>query len=164
MPQKLKEYEDLLTGNPIFVNRTTGVGYFDLDQCYRFGLLGPMARAAGSTYDVRKAYPYSSYETFDFEVPTLSGADVFDRYRARIREMHESIKICRQALDRITPRGPFQVDDPKVVPPPKDKVYSEMEALIQHFLIHSQGFTVPEGEAFVPVEGPRGEHGVLRRV
>ena len=160
MPQKLKEYEDLLTGNPIFVKRTTGVGYFDLDQCYRFGLLGPMARAAGSTYDVRKAYPYSSYETFDFEVPTLSGADVFDRYRARIREMHESIKICRQALDRITPRGPFQVDDPKVVPPPKDKVYSEMEALIQHFLIHSQGFTVPEGEAFVPVEGPRGEHGV----
>ena len=160
MPKKLGEYEDLLTGNPIFVKRTTGVGLFNLEQCYQYGLLGPMARAAGSTYDVRKAYPYCGYETFDFEVPTYTGADVFDRYRTRIREMHESVKIALQALDRITPRGAFQVDDPRVVPPPKDKVYTEMEALIQHFLIYSQGFTVPSGEAFVPVEGPRGEHGV----
>ena len=160
MPKKLGEYEDLLTGNPIFVKRTTGVGLFNLEQCYQYGLVGPMARAAGSTYDVRKAYPYCGYETFDFEVPTYTGADVFDRYRARVREMHESVKIATQALDRITPRGAFQVDDPRVVPPPKDKVYSEMEALIQHFLIYSQGFTVPSGEAFVPVEGPRGEHGV----
>ena len=160
MPKKLGEYEDLLTGNPIFVKRTTGVGLFNLEQCYQYGLVGPMARAAGSTYDVRKAYPYCGYETFDFEVPTYTGADVFDRYRTRVREMHESVKIATQALDRITPRGAFQVDDPRVVPPPKDKVYSEMEALIQHFLIYSQGFTVPSGEAFVPVEGPRGEHGV----
>src|SRR6188474_703744 len=160
MPKKLGEYEDLLTGNPIFVKRTTGVGLFNLEQCYQYGLLGPMARAAGSTYDVHKAYPYCGYETFDFEVPTHTGADVFDRYRTRIREMHESVKIALQALDRITPRGAFQVDDPRVVPPPKDKVYTEMEALIQHFLIYSQGFTVPSGEAFVPVEGPRGEHGV----
>jgi NADH-quinone oxidoreductase subunit D len=160
MPKKLGEYEDLLTGNPIFVTRTTGVGTFSLEQCYQYGLVGPMARAAGSTYDVRKSYPYCGYETFDFDVPTYTGADVFDRYRTRIREMHESVKIASQALDRITPRGAFQVDDPRVVPPPKDKVYSEMEALIQHFLIHSQGFTVPAGEAFVPVEGPRGEHGV----
>jgi NADH-quinone oxidoreductase subunit D len=160
MPKKLGEYEDLLTGNPIFVKRTTGVGLFNLEQCYQYGLLGPMARAAGSTYDVRKAYPYCGYETFDFEVPTYTGADVFDRYRTRIREMHESVKIALQALDRITPRGAFPVDDPRVVPPPKDKVYTEMEALIQHFLIYSQGFTVPSGEAFVPVEGPRGEHGV----
>ena len=159
MPKKLGEYEDLLTGNPIFVKRTTGVGLFSLEQCYQYGLVGPMARAAGSTYDVRKAYPYCGYETFDFEVPTYTGADVFDRYRARMREMHESIKIATQALDRITPRGAFQVDDPRVVPPPKDKVYSEMEALIQHFLIYSQGFTVPKGESYVPVEGPRGEHG-----
>ena len=159
MPKKLREYEDLLTGNPIFVTRTTGVGPFSLEQCYQYGLVGPMARAAGSTYDVRKSYPYCGYETFDFDVPTYTGADVFDRYRTRIREMHESVKIASQALDRITPRGAFQVDDPRVVPPPKDKVYSEMEALIQHFLIHSQGFTVPAGEAFVPVEGPRGEHG-----
>ena len=160
MPKKLAEYEDLLTANPIFTHRTQGVGLFSLEQCYQYGLVGPMARAAGSTYDVRKAYPYSGYETFDFDVPTLQGADVFDRYRTRLREMHQSIRIANQALERITPAGVFQVDDPKVVPPPKDKVYSEMEALIQHFLIHSQGFTVPEGESFVPVEGPRGEHGV----
>ncbi len=160
MPKKLAEYEDLLTGNPIFVKRTQGVGIFNLDQCLQYGLVGPMARGAGSTYDVRKAYPYSGYETFDFDIPTFTGADVFDRYRTRVREMHESIKISLQALDRITPTGAFQIDDPKIVPPPKDKVYTEMEALIQHFLIHSQGFTVPVGEAFVPVEGPRGEHGV----
>jgi NADH-quinone oxidoreductase subunit D len=160
MPAKLAEYEDLLTGNPIFVKRTQGVGYFALDQCLQYGLVGPMARAAGSTYDVRKAYPYSGYETFDFQIPTFAGADVFDRYRTRIREMHESIKICTQALDRISPAGVFEIDDRRIVPPPKDKVYTEMEALIQHFLIHSQGFTVPAGESFVPVEGPRGEHGV----
>jgi NADH-quinone oxidoreductase subunit D len=160
MPGKLAEYEDLLTGNPIFVKRTQGVGTFNLDQCLQYGLVGPMARAAGSTYDVRKAYPYSGYETFDFDIPTFTGADVFDRYRTRIREMHESIKISLQALDRITPAGVFEIDDRRIVPPPKDKVYTEMEALIQHFLIHSQGFTVPAGEAFVPVEGPRGEHGV----
>ena len=160
MPGKLAEYEDLLTGNPIFVKRTQGVGTFNLDQCLQYGLVGPMARAAGSTYDVRKAYPYSGYETFDFDIPTFTGADVFDRYRTRIREMHESIKICTQALDRISPTGVFEIDDRRIVPPPKDKVYTEMEALIQHFLIYSQGFTVPAGEAFVPVEGPRGEHGV----
>jgi NADH-quinone oxidoreductase subunit D len=160
LPVKLREYEDLLTGNPIFLRRTTGVGSFSLEQCYQYGLVGPMARAAGSTYDVRKSYPYCGYETFDFEVATYTGADVFDRYRARVKEMYESVKIANQALERITPRGVFQVDDPRVVPPPKDKVYTEMEALIQHFLIYSQGFTVPEGEAFVPVEGPRGEHGV----
>lgn len=160
MPRKLKDYEDLLTGNPIFVTRTQGVGTFTLDQCLDYGLVGPMARAAGSSYDVRKAYPYTGYETFEFDIPTFEGGDVFDRYRVRMREMHESLRICRQALDRITPSGVFQVDDYKVVPPPKDRVYSEMEALIQHFLIYSQGFTVPAGEAFVPVEGPRGEHGV----
>ena len=160
MPVKLGEYEDLLTGNPIFIKRTQGVGNFNLEQCLQYGLVGPMARAAGSIYDVRKAYPYSSYDTFDFDIPTFTGGDVFDRYRTRIREMHESIKICTQALDRISPTGVFEIDDRRIVPPPKDKVYTEMEALIQHFLIHSQGFTVPAGEAFVPVEGPRGEHGV----
>ena len=160
MPPKLREYEDLLTGNPIFIKRTKGVGYFSLEQCLQYSLMGPMARAAGSTYDVRKVHPYSGYETFEFEVPTYPGADVFDRYRARLAEMHQSIRICYQALERISPTGDWHADAPQVVPPPKDKVYSEMEALIQHFLIHSQGFTVPAGDAFVPVEGPRGEHGV----
>jgi len=158
-PGRIDEYENLLTGNPIFVKRTQGVGIFNLEQCLQYGLVGPMARAAGSTYDVRKAYPYSGYDAFDFDIPTFTGSDVFDRYRTRIREMHESIKIATQALDRITPTGVFQIDDPKIVPPPKDKVYTEMEALIQHFLIYSQGFTVPAGDCYVPIEGPRGEHG-----
>jgi len=161
MPKKLSEYEDLLTGNPIFVKRTQGVGLFSLEECQKYALMGPMSRAAGSTYDVRKVHPYTGYETFEFDVPTFTGADVFDRYRARMAEMHQSVRIAHQALDRITPAGVWHADDPKVTPPPKDKVYSEMEALIQHFLIHSQGFTVPAGDAFVPVEGPRGEHGVF---
>jgi NADH-quinone oxidoreductase subunit D len=160
LPDKILEYEKLLTRNTIFLQRTQGVGVFTLDQCYAYGLVGPMARSAGSTYDVRKVFPYAGYETFDFEVPTAQNGDVYDRYRVRMQEMRESIKICRQALARVTPTGEYQLDDPRVVPPPKDKVYTEMEALIQHFLIYSQGFTVPKGEAFVPVEGPRGEHGM----
>jgi NADH-quinone oxidoreductase subunit D len=160
LPGKIDEYEDLLTKNTIFLLRTQGVGVFDLDQCYAYGLVGPIARAAGSTYDVRKDFPYTGYETFDFQVATAQNADVYDRYRVRMQEMRESVKICRQALERITPAGEYQVNDPQVVPPPKDQVYTEMEALIQHFLIYSQGFTVPRGDAFVPVEGPRGEHGM----
>ncbi|HXH07868.1 MAG TPA: NADH dehydrogenase (quinone) subunit D [Vicinamibacterales bacterium] len=160
LPERIQDYERLLTKNSIFLQRTQGVGVFTLDQCYAYGLVGPIARAAGSTYDVRKAFPYCGYETFDFEVATGQNGDVYDRYRVRIKEILESVRICRQALERITPTGPYQVSDPRIVPPPKDQVYTEMEALIQHFLIYSQGFTVPEGEAFVPVEGPRGEHGM----
>ncbi|MBP1635825.1 MAG: nqo4 2, partial [Acidobacteria bacterium] len=104
-------------------------------------------------------FPYSGYETYDFQVPVGTRGDVFDRYLVRIEEMRESIALCRQALERIPPRGEWAADDPRVVPPPKDRVYTEMEALIQHFLIYSQGFVVPPGEAYVPVEGPRGEHG-----
>ena len=159
MPAKLVEYENLLTHNQIYIKRTRGVGAISLSEAYGLGLVGPIARAAGSTYDVRKAFPYSGYETFDFEVPVGSAGDVYDRYLVRIEEMYQSLRICRQALDRITPTGVWAAADPRVVPPPKDKVYTEMEALIQHFLIYSQGFTVPAGEAYVPVEGPRGEHG-----
>ena len=159
MPAKLAEYEDLLTHNQIYIKRTRGVGAISLNDAYDLGLVGPIARAAGSTYDVRKAFPYSGYETFDFDVPAGSAGDVYDRYLVRMEEMYQSLRICYQALDRITPTGAWAADDPRVVPPPKDKVYTEMEALIYHFLIHSQGFTVPAGEAYVPVEGPRGEHG-----
>jgi NADH-quinone oxidoreductase subunit D len=159
MSGKITEYEDLLTKNSIFTNRTQGVGLFTLDQCYAYGLVGPIARAAGSTYDVRKAFPYGGYDTFEFDVATREQADVYARYLVRIQEIRESVRICKQAIARVTPTGEYQVNDPRVVPPPKDKVYTEMEALIQHFLIYSQGFTVPQGEAYVPVEGPRGEHG-----
>jgi NADH-quinone oxidoreductase subunit D len=158
-PGKLDEYETLITKNPIWLDRTRGVGVITLKDCYAWGLFGPIARAAGGDYDVRRAFPYCGYETFDFDVIGASNGDVYDRYIVRVAEMRESVKICRQALDRIPPVGEWAVNDRRVVPPPKDQVYTEMEALIQHFLIYSQGFTVPAGEAYVPVEGPRGEHG-----
>jgi NADH-quinone oxidoreductase subunit D len=158
-PGKLDEYETLITKNPIWLDRTRGVGVITLEDCYNYGLYGPIARASGSDYDVRRAFPYCGYETFDFDVIGASNGDVYDRYIVRVAEMRESVKICRQALDRIDPVGVWAVDDRRVVPPPKDEVYTEMEALIQHFLIYSQGFTVPKGECYVPIEGPRGEHG-----
>ena len=159
LPGKLDEYETMLTKNPIWLDRTRGVGTITLADCYQYGLFGPIARAAGGDYDVRRAFPYSGYETYKFDVIGASNGDVYDRYITRVAEMRESVKIIRQALDRIEPVGDWQVADRKVAPPPKDEVYTEMEAPIQHFLIYSQGFNVPAGEAYVPVEGPRGEHG-----
>jgi NADH-quinone oxidoreductase subunit D len=160
LPAKLREFEGLLTGNDMFQRRTQNVGVISRDDALAWGLLGPIARASGSDYDVRRYFPYLGYETYEFNVPTATEGDVFARYRVRMAEMRESVKICKQAIARITPTGAWACDDTRVVPPPKDKVYTEMEALIQHFLIYSQGFTVPAGDAYVPVEGPRGEHGV----
>ncbi len=159
MPGKLDEYEDLLTHNEIYRKRTRGVGRISKDDAVAWGLVGPIARASGSTYDVRKAFPYLGYETFDFTVPIGANGDVYDRYLVRMEEMRQSLRIASQALERITPTGPFAIDDRRIVPPTKDEVYTEMEALIQHFLLYSQGFIVPPGEAYVPFEGPRGEHG-----
>jgi NADH-quinone oxidoreductase subunit D len=158
-PGKLDEYETLITKNPIWLDRTRGVGVITLEDCYSWGLFGPIARAAGGDYDVRRAFPYSGYDTFQFDVIGASNGDVYDRYIVRVAEMRESVKICRQALERIAPVGEWAVNDRRIVPPPKDEVYTEMEALIQHFLIYSQGFTVPAGEAYVPIEGARGERG-----
>ena len=158
-PAKIDEFEDLLSANDVFMRRTQGVGTITQEDALAWGLLGPIARAAGSDYDVRKVFPYCGYETYDFRVPTKTEGDVYARYQVRVEEMRQSVKIAKQAIDRITPNGAWACDDTRVVPPPKDKVYTEMEALIQHFLIYSQGFTVPAGEAYVPVEGPRGEHG-----
>jgi NADH-quinone oxidoreductase subunit D len=159
MPGKLAEYEDLLTKNEIYLKRTRGVGTVSRDDAIAYGLVGPIARASGVDYDVRRYFPYLGYDRYDFDVPTRTDGDVYSRYLVRVAEMRESLKICRQALERIPPIGVFAVADPRITPPPKDKVYTEMEALIQHFLIYSQGFTVPAGEAYVPVEGPRGEQG-----
>jgi NADH-quinone oxidoreductase subunit D len=157
--EKIGEYEDLLTQNAIWVQRTRDVGIISKEDAMAYGLVGPMSRAAGVPYDVRKAFPYCGYETFEFDVPTGTQGDVYDRYLVRMEEMRQSVRIARQALERITPTGQFDIQDFRIVPPPKDRVYTEMEALIQHFLIYSQGFTVPAGEAYIPVEGPRGEHG-----
>jgi NADH-quinone oxidoreductase subunit D len=159
-PAKIDEFEGLLSKNDIFRRRTLGVGTLTREDVAQWGLVGPIARASGWDYDVRKYFPYSGYETYDFDVPTQTEGDVYARYRVRIAELRQSVRIARQAIERISPSGVWACDDPRVVPPPKDKVYTEMEALIQHFLIYSQGFTVPAGDAYVPVEGPRGEHGV----
>ena len=158
-PGKIDEFEGLLTKNDIFRRRTEGVGVVSHEDALQWGLVGPIARASGSNYDVRKYFPYIGYETYEFDIPTAAEGDVYARYRVRIAEMRQSVKICKQAIARITPSGVWACDDPRVVPPPKDKVYTEMEALIQHFLIYSQGFTVPAGDAYIAVEGPRGEHG-----
>jgi NADH-quinone oxidoreductase subunit D len=158
-PAKLQENEDLLTKNQIWLKRTKEVGVLSREDALSLGLVGPIARGSGIGYDVRKVFPYSGYETYEFNVPTRTNGDVYDRYLVRMAEMRESVKISRDALERITPRGQYDIQDYRIVPPPKDKVYTEMEGLIQHFLIYSQGFTVPAGEAYVPVEGPRGEHG-----
>src|SRR5918993_6003153 len=105
LPGKISDYEDLLTKNTIFLNRAQGVGTFNLEQCYQYGLVGPMARAAGSTYDVRKVFPYAGYDTFEFDVPTREHGDVYDRYLVRVEEIRQSVRICRQAIERITPTG-----------------------------------------------------------
>jgi NADH-quinone oxidoreductase subunit D len=159
LPARLDEYERLLTKNAIYLQRARDVGRISAEDAIAYGLVGPIARASGVSYDVRKAFPYLGYETFDFDIPVRSEGDVYARYLVRIAEMRESVRICRQALARITPAGAYAIDDPRITPPPKDRVYTEMEALIQHFLIYSQGFTVPPGESYVPVEGPRGEQG-----
>jgi NADH-quinone oxidoreductase subunit D len=158
-PEKLNEYEDLLTRNQIWLKRTRGVGVLSKEDTVSYGLVGPIARAVGIPYDVRRTFPYLGYETYDFDIPLGSNGDVYDRYLVRMEEMRQSTRIAQQALARISPRGVFDIQDYRIVPPPKDKVYTEMEGLIQHFLIYSQGFTVPAGDCYVPIEGPRGEHG-----
>src|SRR5262245_18942961 len=158
-PGKLDENEKLLTKNQVWVKRTKGVGYLSREDTMAMGLVGPIARAVGIPYDVRKVFPYLKSETFEFNVPTATEGDVYARYQVKVEEMLQSVKICRQALERISPSGAYDCGDYRYVPPPKDRVYTEMEALIQHFLIYSQGFNVPKGESYVPIEGPRGEHG-----
>jgi NADH-quinone oxidoreductase subunit D len=158
-PAKVDEYEKLLTKNQVWLKRTRGVGRLSREDTMAMGLVGPIARAVGIPYDVRRAFPYLKYDTFDFDVPTATDGDVFARYAVRVEEMRQSTRIARQALERISPTGPYDCGDFRYVPPPKDRVYTEMEALIQHFLLYSQGFNVPAGECYVPIEGPRGEHG-----
>jgi NADH-quinone oxidoreductase subunit D len=158
-PGKLDDYEKLLTKNDVWLRRTKGVGKLTREETIAAGLVGPVARAVGIPYDVRRTFPYLKYDTFEFDVPTRTEGDVFARYSVKIEEMRQSVRIAKQALSRISPTGAYDCGDYRIVPPPKDRVYTEMEALIQHFLIYSQGFNVPKGECYVPIEGPRGEHG-----
>jgi NADH-quinone oxidoreductase subunit D len=155
---RVDEYEELLTNNRIWTGRTKGVGYISLEDMLDLGITGPMLRAAGLKIDARKDSPYSSYEKFDFEVPTRTENDVFARYQVRVQEMRESLKIIRQALEGM-PSGSHQADAPGIVLPDREKMKTQMESLIYHFKIVTEGFRVPEGEVYQAVESPRGEVG-----
>jgi len=157
-PGKVDEYEDLLNANPIWTQRTQGVGLAPVEDMIDLGVTGPMARAAGINWDVRKNEPYSSYEKFDFSVPVYTSNDVWARYRVRMEEMRQSARIVKQALEGM-PEGAFQADAPKIVLPEREKMKTQMEALIYHFKIVTEGFRVPAGDAYVCVESPRGEIG-----
>ncbi|GAA4917620.1 NADH-quinone oxidoreductase subunit D [Stackebrandtia albiflava] len=175
MPGCLKDYDRLLTGNAIWQDRTQGVAYLDVSGCLALGVTGPVLRAAGLPWDLRKTMPYCGYETYDFEVPTHTGADAWGRYLCRLEEMRQSLRIVEQALDRLEP-GPTMVEDKKIAWPAQLSVGGDgmgnslshvrrimgqsMESLIHHFKLVTEGFRVPAGQVYVPIEAPRGELGV----
>jgi NADH-quinone oxidoreductase subunit D len=158
MPGHIDTYEDLLTENPIFRERTERIGVLEADDALALGVTGPTLRASGVDLDLRKSNPYCGYETYDFAVPTGTFGDCYDRYLVRVAEMRESVKLCRQALDRL-PAGPVRTADRKVMPPPKEELGISMEAVIHHFKLWTEGIRPPVGEAYVGVESPRGELG-----
>ena len=158
MPERIDAYESLLTSNTIWLQRTQDVGAISIDEAVRHGMTGPTLRAAGLEHDLRKAQPYSGYEQFDFEIPTGTTGDIYDRYLVRIEEMRQSTKILDQALRNI-PDGPINVDDPKIFPPPKEQVLLGMEQLIHQFMLVTEGFECPAGEVYHATEVPKGELG-----
>jgi NADH-quinone oxidoreductase subunit D len=157
-PSRVDEYEELLTNNRIWIGRTKGVGFISIEDMLDLGVTGPMLRAAGLKWDIRKTEPYSSYDKFDFEVPTRTENDVYARYLVRIEEMRQSARIIKQALEGM-PDGRWTANAPHVVLPDREKMKTEMEALIYHFKIVTEGFAVPTGEVYQVIESPRGEVG-----
>jgi NADH-quinone oxidoreductase subunit D len=157
-PEKVDEYEGLLTHNPIFVNRLKGVAYISKEDALALGATGPTLRASGIDIDLRRDGPYTGYENFKFNVPVSTDGDVYARYLVRVQELRESQKIVTQALEGI-PEGPVKADAPHVVLPDREKMKTQMEALIYHFKIVTEGFTVPAGEVYQAIESPRGEMG-----
>jgi len=155
LPEKIDEYENLLTANPIFIHRLKGVGHLSAEDAVALGVTGPVARASGIDFDVRRDMPYSGYENFHFRVPTSTDCDVWARYLLRLAEMRESIKIVQQALDGM-PEGPIKANAPKIVLPDREKMKTQMEALIHHFKIVTEGFAVPAGEVYQSVESGHG--------
>ena len=158
-PSRFDEYEDLLTKNRIWQGRTQGVGLLSASDAIALGVSGPSLRGSGVDYDVRKYFPYSSYDEFDFNVPVRTEGDCYARYMCRVAEMRESLKIVRQAIDKIPAEGPIRADAPGIVPPQREKMKIEMEALIYHFKIFTEGFAPPPGEVYQRIESPRGELG-----
>lgn len=159
MPARIDEYERLLKRNPLWLQRTKGVGVISPEEAIAWGVTGPSLRGSGVNYDVRKAQPYSSYDHFEFGVPLGENGDVYDRFMVRLEEMRQSLRIIDQALRRL-PKGPYITPDRKVTPPPKEELAWSMEALIHHFKFWTEGFSPPPGEVYHAVESPRGEFGV----
>ncbi|HEX6576386.1 MAG TPA: NADH dehydrogenase (quinone) subunit D [Gemmatimonadaceae bacterium] len=157
-PHTIDEVDRILTRNGIWVGRTIGLGVMSPEEAVNWGLSGPMVRASGVAYDVRKDFPYLGYETYDFDVPVGTNGDVYDRYLVRMEEMRQSVRILQQAADRL-PDGPVNVDDARVILPPKSKATSEMESMIHHFKQVMEGPRPPAGEVYVAVESPKGEKG-----
>ncbi|HEX8101031.1 MAG TPA: NADH dehydrogenase (quinone) subunit D [Solirubrobacteraceae bacterium] len=161
-PTRLDQFEDLIDRNEIVLQRLRNVGVVDAETLLGFGVTGPLLRAAGTPWDLRKAHPYSSYEDFQFGVPVGTVGDNYDRYRVRMVEMRESVKIIEQALDGL-PEGPYITDNRKIALPPRHELATSMEALIHHFKLVTEGFRVPPGEVYFPIESPRGEMGCFVR-
>jgi len=158
MPQRLDQYLSLLDRNEIWLRRTKGTGVVPVERLLELGVTGPLLRAAGHPWDLRKATPYSSYDQFEFAIPVGTAGDNYDRFRVRIEEMRESLRIIEQALDGL-PEGPWITRNRKVALPPRHELATSMEALIHHFKLVTEGFRVPPGETYAAVESPRGELG-----
>ncbi len=158
LPGRIDEYEELISHNPIFLERTKGIGQISKEDAIALGASGPIARASGVDWDLRRDMPYEAYEDVSFEVPVETAGDVYARYQVRMREMKESVKIIEQLANGM-PAGDFRNMDPKITPPPRAELTRSMEAVIHHFKIMTQGFTVPPGESYVAIESPRGELG-----
>ncbi|MCO5320737.1 MAG: NADH-quinone oxidoreductase subunit D [Microthrixaceae bacterium] len=159
IPERLEEFDTLMTGQPIWRERLQGVGVITSEECLSLGVTGPILRSTGMAWDLRRDMPYLHYDEVDFDVLVGTYGDCFDRYAIRLGEMRESIRIIRQVLDKM-PRGDYRIQDKKVTPPPRARIDESMEALIHHFKIFTEGFKVPEGETYASVESPRGELGV----
>ncbi|MBL8774892.1 MAG: NADH-quinone oxidoreductase subunit D [Acidimicrobiales bacterium] len=158
IPPRLEEYDTLMTGQPIWRERLQGVGVITTEECLALGTTGPILRSTGYAWDLRRDLPYLAYDEVDFDVVIGTYGDCFDRYAIRLNEIRESIRIIHQVLDKM-PLGDYRIQDKKVTPPPRARIDESMEALIHHFKIFTEGFKVPEGEAYVAVESPRGELG-----
>ncbi|MBV9973363.1 MAG: NADH-quinone oxidoreductase subunit D, partial [Candidatus Eremiobacteraeota bacterium] len=154
----MRELRAILQKNPIWQDRTIDVGAVPPEQAVSWGLTGPALRASGVAYDVRKAFPYSGYDNYDFDVPTRTEGDAYARFVVRLDEMEQSMRIVEQARKSLKP-GPVMIDDPKIAPPPKETIVLSMEALIHHFKVVSEGIRVPPGDVYQAIESPRGELG-----
>lgn len=159
LPARVDEYERILTENPLFKERTQKIGVLAPEVALQYGVSGPLLRASGVAYDIRKVQPYSGYEQYDFNIPTRPEGDSYARYLVRVQEMRESIRIIDQALRKL-PLGPVRSNNRKYVPPPRSELSHSMEAVIHHFKLWTEGFTPPRGSVYVETESPRGELGV----